>query len=430
MAGKKGKNKGYTYRYNKNGTVTCRAYFDMPDGSRKQLPATGQTEEESRKKLLEKYGEICKQGKQIKSKGHTVQSWCEYWLFEIKKPTLKGKTFDGYYKKIKNNVYPQLGKKKLKELKLADIQIFINKIRNRPNKNDPTKKIKGKTAKEIIDPFLQALEYAMDNDFMPYINFNKLDKPKAKRGTREIRNKEEQQVITDYFLNKIPGKPFNLYYAPIAVMDARGLRPEECAGLRWEDIDFENDKFWVGRHSVLKNDVYDENNNRIGAKLVVEDSTKTPQGERLLDMGSFLSKIFLLKYKEYVDKGITPKPTDFIFINKVGKLYYEESLRKMYKSLAKKLDISEKGCYTLRHELLTYLAQETDADKETIKQIAGWKEIVPTYFHTDEEHKKEACKQIDKQYEDNIIENEEEPNISNYDNNIIIQFPSSKVVNQ
>ena len=81
MAGKKGKNKGYTYRYNKNGTVTCRAYFDMPDGSRKQLPATGQTEEESRKKLLEKYGEICKQGKQIKSKGHTVQSWCEYWLF-------------------------------------------------------------------------------------------------------------------------------------------------------------------------------------------------------------------------------------------------------------------------------------------------------------------------------------------------------------
>lgn len=424
MARKKGKNKGYSYRYNKNGTVTCRAYFDMPDGNRKQLPATGETEDEARKKLLEKYGEICKQGKQIKSKGHTVQSWCEYWLFEIKKPTLKGKTFDGYYKKIKNNVYPLLGGKRLDKLKLADIQIFINKTKNRQNKSDPTKKIKGKTAKEIIDPFLQALEYAMENDFMPYINFDKLDKPKARKGTRDIRDKEEQQIITDYFLNRIPGKPFDLYYAPIAVMDARGLRPEECAGLKWEDIDFENDKFWVGRHSVLKNDIYDEKHNRIGAKLVVEDSTKTPQGERLLDMGSFLSNIFLAKHKEYANKGITPKPTDFIFINKVGKLYYEESLRKMYKSLAKKLGISEKGCYTLRHELLTYLAQETNADKETIKQIAGWKEIVSTYFHTDDTHKKEACQQIDKQYQENIMECEEEMGRVNYDN--IIQFPLKK----
>lgn len=428
MANKKGKNKGYTYRYNPSGTVTCRAYFDMPDGTRKQLPATGRTEEEARKKLNANYAKICKQGKEIKSKGHTVKSWLEYWLFEIKKPNLKGTTFDGYYTKVTRNVYPVLGKKKLTDLKLADIQTFINKIKNRPNKNDPTKKIKGKTAKEIIDPLLQALEYAMDNDFMPDINFKKLDKPKSKSGTREIRDKDEQQVVTDYFLNKIPEKPFDIYYAPIAIMDARGLRPEECAGLKWEDIDFKNDKFWVGRHSVLKNDIYDENNNRIGAKLVVEDSTKTPQGERILDMGEFLANIFHAKYKEYIDNGITPQSTDFIFVNKVGRLYYQESLRKMYKSLAKKLGISEKGCYTLRHEFLTYLAQETDTDRETIKQIAGWKEIVPTYFHTDDEHKKEACKQVDKQYQVSVTENEEETSTLNCGK--IIPFFNGKVVNQ
>ena len=65
MANKKGKNKGYTYRYNPSGTVTCRAYFDMPDGTRKQLPATGRTEEEARKKLNANYAKICKQGKEI-----------------------------------------------------------------------------------------------------------------------------------------------------------------------------------------------------------------------------------------------------------------------------------------------------------------------------------------------------------------------------
>ena len=42
-----------------------------------------------------------------------------------------------------------------------------------------------------------------------------------------LRNKDEQNIVADYFCNKIPDKPFKLYYAPIAIMDARGLRPEE-----------------------------------------------------------------------------------------------------------------------------------------------------------------------------------------------------------
>ena len=56
----------------------------MPNGKSEQLPATGKTEE-ARKKLDEKYAEIYKQGKRIKSNGFTVKSWCEYWLFDIKK---------------------------------------------------------------------------------------------------------------------------------------------------------------------------------------------------------------------------------------------------------------------------------------------------------------------------------------------------------
>lgn len=145
-------------------------------------------------------------------------------------------------------------------------------------------------------------------------------------------------------------------------------------------------------------------------------------------MGQFLSQIFRAKYEEYISKGINPKPTDFIFINKVGRVYYEESLRKMYKSLAKKLGITEMGCYTLRHELLTYLAQETDTDKETIKQIAGWKEIVPTYFHTDDEHKKAALQKVDKQYKDDIEAKQEKETTSKRNN--VIKFPVEFVINQ
>lgn len=198
--------------------------------------------------------------------------------------------------------------------------------------------------------------------------------------------------------------------------------------MQWQDINYESDSFWAGRHTVVKNGVYNENGKKIGDKLVIEDSGKTPQAERELPLGTFLANIFKMKYQEYIDKGITPKPTDFVFYTKAGNPFYEQSLRKMYKSLAKKLGISEIGCYSLRHEYLTFLAQETDIDNESIKQLAGWAQIIPTYFHTDDKHKRKATSEVDKQYENEISLATDDENT--FKNSNIIQFPFGKAVNQ
>lgn len=145
-------------------------------------------------------------------------------------------------------------------------------------------------------------------------------------------------------------------------------------------------------------------------------------------MGNFLSNIFKMKYQEYIDKGITPKPKDFIFYTKAGNPFYEQSLRKMYKSLAKKIGISEIGCYSLRHEHCTFLAQETDTDTETICRLEGWRQIIPTYFHTDNKHKRKAISEVDKQYEDDTPPTTDNDNTARSGN--IIQFPFGKAVNQ
>ena len=419
MARKSGKNKGYTYRTNKNGTVTCRAYFDMPSGIRKQISATGRTKEESRKELNSKYAEIWKQGKQINSKGYTVEKWINYWLLNIK-TNLKGNTRDSYYKSFNKHIIPLLGKIKLKDLTVMQIQKAVNKVKETEiiNKNGVKAKIKGKSVKEIFAPLKQSLEYAMDENLMPDINLKRLDMPKVRKGTREIRSDDESKIITDYFANKNENEQFNLYYMPIAVMDARGIRPEECAGLRWEDIDYNKDIIYVGRHTVVKNGYYDENGVKLGDHIVVEDSTKTTQGEREMPLGSYLSCMFKAKYQEYLDKGIRPKQTDFIFLTKNNTLFYEGTLRKMYKSLAKKLGIKQLGCYSLRHEFATFLAQVEKCDRETIKQLMGWSNIIETYFHTDDKNKRVAISNIDKQF------------INDVNKNNIIQFPIKKIVNK
>lgn len=228
MANKKWENTGYSYRYNKSGTVSCRKYFTMPDGYRKQLFATGKTKGEARDNLDFKYTEICKNGKQICSKGYTVETWLNYWLNNIK-INLKGNTKDSYYDSFKNHIIPLLGNITLRNLTLLHIQNAVNKVKNTEIiKNGKKIKMSGKSIKEIFAPLKQALQYAMDENLMPYINFKRLDMPKVKKGTREIRSENEAQIVTDYFNNKIPDEPFNLYYAPIAVMDLRGIRPEEC----------------------------------------------------------------------------------------------------------------------------------------------------------------------------------------------------------
>lgn len=247
---KNGKNKGY--RNNPCGTITLRKYFEMPDKTKKQLQGTGKTKKEARKNLLDKYAKICKEGKKIKSNSYTVKSWLNYWLNEVKTDDLKGGTYDGYYNSFKNHVLPVIGKIKLKDLKLDDVQKVVNKAKKTTfKKYGKTQKISAKGVKEIIAPLKQALIYAMDNNFMPYINFKNLSIPKEKKEKKEksksrsSRPNEEQEIVTKYFKNEIPNLPFDLYYAPICVMDLRGIRPEECAGLQWIDIDYEQDILWV-----------------------------------------------------------------------------------------------------------------------------------------------------------------------------------------
>ena len=198
--------------------------------------------------------------------------------------------------------------------------------------------------------------------------------------------------------------------------------------------------YGFGNHTIVKNGTYDKNGKKTGTKIVIEDSAKSKAGNRAMPLGNFLANLFKAKYQSCLDKGISPKSTDFIFLNKLGNPYYEQSLRKMYKSLAKKLGISEKGCYSLRHEFATSLIRQTDCDNKTIMELMGWSEMIYTYFDTDDEQKQMAIQKIDSQYEKQqdvsltLINNptyceNEEKEVKTQKGNII-SFPTRKIINQ
>lgn len=72
--------------------------------------------------------------------------------------------------------------------------------------------------------------------------------------------------------------------------------------------------------------------------------------------------------------------------------------------------------------IVTFLAQETNIDQESIKQLAGWSQIVPSYFHTDNKHKRIATNKVDMQYDNTLQDNNDIYKSSN-----IIQFPFGNI---
>ncbi len=223
MARKSGKNKGYTYTKTESGTIRCRAYRDMPDGTRKQVSGTGKTEEAARKKLEQNYSKKLKNNEKSKkqTKLYTLESWFTKWLYEIKKPKFDSEESDttGWYTRLSRKFLPIIGKKQIKTLKISDIQQVVNNMLE--NNDDP------KYIKEVVCLLSTFLSYAHTEGYMPKLDFSKVDKPKCRKKKKVIYSESENAILSNYFSSD----DFSIKYLPIKVMYDIGLRPEEVGGL-------------------------------------------------------------------------------------------------------------------------------------------------------------------------------------------------------
>lgn len=219
MARKSGKNDGYSYRDTKSGKRECRAYRDVPGKGSTQLCARGKTDQEARNNLEKKYANMCKGNfKNLKSKDYTVESWFNHWLFTIMKPVFDEKKSDtvGWYTKLSNKFIPIIGKKKIKQLKVSDVQLVVNDMLN--------KGLSSKYIKEVCCLLSTCLSYAVTDKYMEEnLDFSKVKRPPVKKKKKKIYGKSENEIISNYFNSK----DFNIRYLPIKVMYNTGLRPEE-----------------------------------------------------------------------------------------------------------------------------------------------------------------------------------------------------------
>jgi len=157
------------------------------------------------------------------------------------------------------------------------------------------------------------------------------------------------------------------HYTLFLLLLSYGLRRGELLGLRWQDVDFENDVIRIRQALNLLN--YEAT---IGP-------LKTNASKRDLPMLPSIKETLLVHYKaseKYDD--------DLVFHASTGNPVYPNTVAKMFKKLAIKASLPPISLHEARHTTATLLAESWSSPKET-QTILGHSSITTTlqiYTHS------------------------------------------------
>lgn len=342
----------------------------------------GQTQREVKEKL-EKYKRQMSMGIVTEEK-ITLQEWFYTYLFDYRKEDLKPKSFQRYhgiYKNYINNT--SLGKIKLCDLRTTHLQKHYKKLLDEGV--TPT------TIKQINTNLKTCLGEAEKQGYI-LKNWCKLVTLPKIEDTDEIKvlTKEEQ----DTFLNAIKGHNLELMFI---VALGTGLRIGELLGLKWEDINFQDNELTVNR-TVQKVAIYE--GDEIIRYEVIEQSPKTKNSIRTIPVPiNIINK--LKKYrKEQIEHilyvGEAYNNHHYVLCDQLGNIIDDKRPGRNLNSILKKLNIQPMKFHALRHTYATRLF-EAGVPPKTVQKLMGHADIQTTmniYTHVMKEEKIEAIDKI------------------------------------
>ena len=271
----------------------------------------------------------------------TINSYFELWK-EIKSG-IRESTFTSYIRFYNRYVEPEFGNKKLKNVTYSSIVMFLKNL---------------------------AIEKGLSF------------------GT--IRNiKVVLSMVFDLAVRD--GRPghYHQYYAVFTTMLWTGMRVGEVLGLRWEDIDFENNEINVNH--ILIN--YDKGKGK--GSIFAINPPKTKNSNRIVPMLPKVKEAMLKEKEKQEQLGICCLSeidgyTNFIFLNSKGKVLDYKKLNNRLTQISKAInkeihadgnttvdDFPHVHNHMLRHTFATRM-REAGADMKAVSDMMGHEGILIT----------------------------------------------------
>lgn len=325
-----------------------------------------------------------------------------YYRWVKLKRGLKDNTFSNYQYMYTQYVEPHFGNTKLKDLKRSDVRGFYNTLADERG-------LKTLTIDNIHTVLHQVLDLAVEDEYLrnnPADNaLKELKKAHNKDVSKRHALSKPQQNLLESFLAK-QGK-YHRWYPIVCTMLWTGMRVGEITGLRWCDIDFDNNTISVNHTLVY----FSRDGKRNGLYFAV-NTPKTEAGTRIIPMLPKVKEALLMEREYQRECGIKCVAaidgyTDFVFVNRFGYTQHQGTLNKAlrriirdcnYEVLDKEQDdkavtLPPFSCHSLRHTFCTRLC-EADVKIKVIQEVMGHADIKTTLDIYAEATRDFKCKQM------------------------------------
>ena len=294
-----------------------------------------------------------------------MKQWLEKMRLQIR-PT----TYSGYEDNVYGVIIPYFKpmKLKLRDVTPKHIQDFYTKQRQR---------VKGTTVKSYHANIHKAFKDARKLQLIDSNPMECVDPPKKEPYHGQTYTVEEAQKILVLISDTI-------FEIPITMMLFYGLRREEAIGLKWQNIDFDNDTFLIA-HTVTETKVDGH------LQMVKEDLTKNSSSYRSLPLVAPVKELLLEKkqsiqeYRKLFRRSYYREDSDYVCVNEIGELIKPRTLSDNFKRIIRQNKIRNLRLYDCRHTAAS-LMLKNGVNMKQIQMILGHSDFATTaniYSHLD-----------------------------------------------
>ena len=302
----------------------------------------------------------------------TLGEWLDKWLDEYMIFTIRESTLDSYRAMVKNQVKPFIGGKQIASLTTADMQKFYNKIKKEGRVREHP--IHGKT---LADSMVRGVHMMLHEALDTAVKERLIAKNPTNGTTVPKCNYPEKQILGDdqleTFLKAIKGHEYWCDFFYVEVMT--GLRRGEICGLKWQDINFEENKLQVKRSVSVKK----------GGGVSIGE-TKTETGVRCIQMPPSVAEVLQNRKQTAITEWVFPN-----FMHPEQPISPATAYRKL-KIILKHAGLPLIRFHDLRHTFATH-ATHGGVDPKTLAGILGHTNAsftLDTYTHVTSDMQKAA----------------------------------------
>jgi integrase len=354
----------------KDGRWSAQAYVTLPSGERKRICMTAKNREEVKTKLCE-VQEREKRRIPYCDRNWSVAEYLDYWLTKVQPDRVRETTIAFYENIVRNYIKPTIGRRKLRDLSIFDVRGALDALKERS--------CSGRTGQKYLQTLSACLQNAMREELIHRNVARLVEKPKYTAKETAIWTAEQ----TSRFLAETRNHP---QHAAFLLLFTYGMRRGEVLGLRWSDIDFNNNLF------VIRQQI-----DRINGEIKARD-VKTVNSRRTLPL---MANVRAALREHAFRNGVTP--TDFdparpvttdgtVIASRKGTPLEPRNLTRCFDILTAKCGLPRIKIHAARHVAATVL-KDLNVPIKDVQLILGHSNISTTmniYQHGTEETRRAA----------------------------------------